>query len=210
MDKDVSINPRLRITPQEYLDLERKAEVKSEYMDGEMFAMSGASREHARIVLNIASHLNSEFQGRPCEVYASELRTKITQTGSYTYPDVVAVCGGAVFEDDYFDTLINPQLIVEVLSDSTESYDRGRKFAHYRTVESLLQYVLVSQTECRVECFKRQSDDANWLYTEAARLEESVELSSVATRISLAQIYQNIDFEAARVRPKRNPQPTAS
>jgi Uma2 family endonuclease len=202
MEKDVSINPKLRITSQQYLDLERKAEVKSEYIDGEMFAMSGASREHARIVLNIASHLNSEFHGRPCEVYASELRTKVSQTGSYTYPDVVAVCGAAMFEDDHFDTLINPQVIMEVLSDSTESYDRGRKFAQYRTIESLRQYVLVSQIECRVECFNRQAD-GNWLYSEIADVEGSVELSAVATRIPLAQIYQKVDFDAVRARQKR-------
>jgi Uma2 family endonuclease len=200
MEKDVSTNPKKRITPQEYLEFERDAEVKSEYIDGEVFLRSGVSREHARIVLNIAAYLHAKFEGRSCEVYASELRTKVSQTGSYAYPDVVALCGEVRFEDEQLDTLVNPQLIVEVLSDSTESYDRGKKFAHYRTIDSLREYVLVSQTECRVERFSRQ-DDATWLYGENTDPNGAIELASVACRIPLARIYQRVDFEGAHQDP---------
>jgi Uma2 family endonuclease len=150
MEDHVSTQPKVRITPQEYLALERKAEIKSEYFDGEMFAMSGATREHTKIVVNLITELNNQFADRPCEVYALDLRTKVSPTGLYTYPDIAAICGEPEFEDAHMDTLTNPQLIIEVLSDSTESYDRGRKFAHYRTIDSLLEYVLVSQTECRI------------------------------------------------------------
>src|SRR5436190_16681809 len=158
MEHEVSTQPKTRITPQEYLELERKAATKSEYLDGEMFAMSGVLREHSIIVINITSELNSQFVERPCEVHGPDMRVKVSATGLYTYPDVAAVCGEPAFEDAHVDTLTNPQLIIEVLSDSTESYDRGKKFAHYRTIDSLREYVLVSQTECRIERFLRQDD----------------------------------------------------
>jgi Uma2 family endonuclease len=197
MEREVSTQPKPRITPQEYLELERKAETRSEYFDGEVFAMSGARREHTKIVVNLATELNNQFMDRPCEVYAIDMRTKVSATGLYTYPDIVAVCDEPRFEDDHFDTLTNPQLIIEVLSDSTESYDRGKKFAHYRTVESLREYVLVSQTECRIERFTRQ-DDGNWLYTETTDPGGSIELASVACRLFLSRVYHKIDFERAK------------
>jgi len=204
MEREVSTQPKVRITPEEYLALERRAEIRSEYFEGEMFAMSGVTREHARIVLNIATELNNQFADRPCEVYAVDLRTKVSPTGLYTYPDVVAVCGEPEFEDPMCDTLVNPQLIIEVLSDSTESYDRGKKFAHYRTIGSLREYVLVSQTECRIERFSRQ-DDGNWLYTENTDSEGSMELTSVACRLSLARVYHKVDFERAERQQSESP-----
>jgi Uma2 family endonuclease len=209
MEREVSTNPRPRITPQEYLELERKAEIKSEYIDGEMFAMSGVTREHNRIVINIATNLNMQFEGRPCEVYASDLRTKVSHTGSYVYPDVIALCGEPQFEDEHFDTLLNPQLIIEVLSESTESYDRGKKFAHYRTIDSLQEYILVSQMECRVERFSNQ-EDGSWRYSENTDLMGSIEFTSVACRLSLASIYERVDFEKARARQRDSTRPTAS
>ena len=193
MENEVSTHPKVRITPQEYLELERKAEIKSEYVDGEMFAMSGATREHTLIVTNITVELGNQFVDRPCELYPLDLRTKVSSTGLYTYPDISAVCGEPKFEDDHFDTLVNPNLIIEVLSATTESYDRGKKFAHYRTIDSLKEYVLVSQTECRIERFSRQTD-SNWLYTETTDPEGSIELTSVACRLSLSRVYQKVDF----------------
>ena len=195
----MSTQPKGHITPQEYLALERKAEIKSEYFDGQMFAMSGATREHTKIAGNITTELNIQFMDRPCEVYALDMRTKVSPTGLYTYPDITAVCGEPEFEDANFDTLINPDLIIEVLSDSTESYDRGKKFAHYRTIETLREYVLVSQTECLIERFTRQ-DDGNWLYAENSDPNGSVELTSVACRLSLSRVYHKIDFERAKAR----------
>ena len=197
MEREVSTQPKVRITPEEYLVLERKAEIKSEYLDGEMFAMSGVSREHSTIVINIASELRTQFMGRPCEVHGPDMRVRVSPTGLYTYPDVLAVCGEPEFEDAYRDTLINPQLIIEVLSRSTESYDRGKKFAHYRGIPLLREYILVSQTECRVEKFARQ-DEGNWLYAESVNPESSIELTSVACRLFLSRVYDKVDFERAR------------
>ena len=182
--------------------MERKAEIRSEYFNGEMFAMSGASREHAKIVANLTAELINQFRGRPCEVYPIDLRTKVSATGLYTYPDIAAVCGEPKFEDEHFDTLINPNLIIEVLSDSTELYDRGKKFAHYRTINSLREYVLVSQTECRIERFTRQ-DDGNWLYAENTDPVGSIELTSVTCRLSLSLVYNKVDFERADRRQRR-------
>ena len=192
MENEVSTQPRTSMTPLEYLERERKAEIRSEFLDGEMFAMSGVSREHSTIVVNIITELNTQFADRPCEVHGPNMRVKVSPPGLYTYPDVVAVCGEPQFEDSVLDTLINPNLIIEVLSDSTESYDRGRKFAHYRTISSLREYVLVSQHECRLERFAKQ-DDGNWLYSECTDPHGSIELSSVSCRLSATRVYHKVD-----------------
>lgn len=179
------------LTPQEYLALEREAEVKSEYFNGEMFAMSGASRKHNLIVTNIVRELSQQMRGRPCEVYSSDMRVKVSATGLYTYPDVVAVCGGPKFEDAHVDTLLNPTLLVEVLSASTASYDRGQKFGHYRGVESLSEYVLVSQDECKVEHYAKQSD-RQWLQTVVQSPEARIELASIQGVLRLREIYDKV------------------
>jgi Uma2 family endonuclease len=133
------------ITAAEYLEIERKAEIKSEYIAGRTYAMSGASRQHNLITANTLSEIHPQLRGRNCEAFVSDMRVKVSPTGMYTYPDDVAVCGEARFEDSHMDTLLNPTVIVEVLSGSTEAYDRGEKFAHYRRLESLREYVLVAQ-----------------------------------------------------------------
>ena len=199
MEHEVTTQPNSRITPEEYLALERNAEIKSEYFDGEMFAMSGATREHTQIAANITAQFDNQFMDRPCEVYPLEMRTKVAATGLYTYPDLAVVCGEPRFEDAYMDTLVNPDLIIEILSRSTESYDRGKKFAHYRNVDSLREYVLVAQTECRIERFCRQ-DDGNWLYSENTDPDGSIELTSVACRLSLSRVYHKVDFERAKAK----------
>src|SRR5437667_7846427 len=142
----MSSERKTHLSPEEYLALERKAPVRSEYLDGDMVAMSGGSREHNLIVTNIVRELSNQLKGRPCEVYPSNMRVKVSATGLYTYPDVV-VCGKPQFEDANVDTLTNPTLIAEVLSDSTEAYDREAKFGHYRKIDSLLEYLLVSQEQ---------------------------------------------------------------
>ncbi len=179
------------LTPQEYLAVEREAEIKSEYFNGEMYAMSGASRKHNLITLNIAAGLLQQMRGRPCEVYSSDMRVKVSATGLYTYPDVVAVCGEPKFEDTHIDTLLNPTLLVEVLSASTASYDRGQKFGHYRWVESLAEYVLVSQDECKVEHFAKQSD-RQWLQTVVQSPEAQIELASIQSVLRLREIYDKV------------------
>lgn len=190
----MSSQPKARITPEEYLELERKSEIRSEYLDGEMFAMTGARRNHILITLNLSAELGTQLFDRPCEIYPTEMRTKVSPTGLYTYPDMAVVCGEPVFEDDHFDTLLNPQVIIEVLSDSTESYDRGKKFAHYRAIDSLSEYLLVSQAECRIEKFVRQKS-GDWLYSESTDPNGSIELESIACRLSLSRVYHKVNFD---------------
>jgi Uma2 family endonuclease len=204
MDSEVSTQPKGRITAGEYLELERNAEFRSEYLDGEMFAMSGASQEHNTIEVNILTEFNVQLGDRPCKVFGANMRTKVSPTGLYTYPDITIVCGEPQFEDDHLDTLLNPQAIIEVLSDSTESYDRGKKFAHYRQMASLQEYVLVSQYEPRVERFER-SDDGSWRYSESVDPDGTVALTSVACRLPTQSIYRKVDFERARLRREKRP-----
>ncbi len=165
--------------------------MKSEYYAGEIFALSGASRQHNRIVSNLVIGLGIQIKERPCNVYSSDLRVRVDKTGLYTYPDVVVTCGDEIFSDDHNDILINPMVIVEVLSDSTEAYDRGERFKHYQQVESLIEYVLVAQDSCRVEQYIRQ-DNRTWLYSEAHNLEDIIKIQSIECQISLRDIYDKV------------------
>lgn len=162
--------PKARFTPQQYLALERAAETKSEFFNGEIFAMAGASREHNLIATNVVRELSAQLKGRPCETYPGDMRVKVSETGLYTYPDVVVVCGEPRFEDEHGDTLLNPTLVVEVLSPSTEAYDRGEKSSHYRRLASLAEYVLIAQDRCHVERYARRPDGL-WLLAEARGLD---------------------------------------
>jgi Uma2 family endonuclease len=180
-------------SPQEYLARERKAEYKSEYLRGEIFAMSGVSREHNLIAGNVFGEIRRQFRGRACEVYMSDVRVKVEDSGLYTYPDVVAVCEEPQFEDDEVDTLLNPTLIVEVLSKSTEGYDRGAKFEHYRKLTSLREYVLIAQDKPHVEHFIRQ-EGGMWLLWETGDLEVVVRLPAVKAELTVAEIYEKVVF----------------
>ena len=191
----MSLQTRPHYTLQEYLDFERSSQQKHEYLNGEVFAMGGASERYNLIVGNIFATLHAQLRGQPCKVYSSDMRVKINTTGLYTYPDVVALCGDARFDDDQRDTLINPNIIIEVLSKSTEGYDRGEKFAHYRRIESLTEYVLISQDKCRVEHYVRQPDN-QWLMSEASQMEESFQLPSINCSLLLADIYDKVDLVA--------------
>lgn len=183
-------NPKPWISPEQYLNLERRAETKSEYLNGETFAMTGASRRHNRIALNLAIALDSQLKSKGCEVYVSDMRVKIPVGDFYVYPDVTVACGAPRFEDSEVDTLLNPVIIIEILSKSTEDYDRGTKFVHYRTLPSLAEYLLVSQEERRVEHLVRQA--SGWLLTEFTHLEDVVELPSVGARMALSEIYDRV------------------
>ena len=187
----MSSQPKTYLTPEEYLAIERRNEYRSEYLDGEMVAMTGASREHNLIALNIAGEIHRQLRGRPCETYVSDMRVRIPITRTYTYPDVSVVCGEPLFEDDYIDTLLNPTALVEVLSESTERYDRGRKFGFYRTIESLAEYVLVAQDECRVEQYAKQRD-GRWLLTDHRSPEDVVELASIQCTLKLSDVYEKV------------------
>ena len=182
------------LTPQQYLTRERKADFKSQYFEGEIFAMAGASREHNLIVGNLVRELGNELKNRLCEVYPSDMRVKVSPTGLYTYPDAIVICDEPELEDEHGDTLINPTVLFEVLSDSTESYDRGSKFRQYREIASLREYVMIAQDRVSIECYVRQPDQ-KWLLHETQTLDESVQFVSIDVTVTAAEIYRNIRFE---------------
>ena len=187
----MSSQPTSYLTPDEYLAIERRAAYKSEYIDGAIVAMTGASRRHNLIAFNLAREIGRQLKGRPCEGYASDMRVRVPSTRLYTYPDVVVVCGEPQFEDEHVDTLLNPTLIIEVLSESTELYDRGKKFGFYRTVESLTEYLLVAQDECRVEQYVKQPD-GRWLLSDYRSPGDVVELASVGCKLALSEVYDKV------------------
>ena len=188
-----SVAHRLEFTSTEYLAIERKAELKSELIHGVMYAMSGASREHNLIAVNVAAAVHAHLVGRPCEVYSHNMRVKISDTGAYVYPDVVVACGDVQFEDAEVDTLLNPVLAVEVLSPSTEAFDRGAKFSHYRRLPSLQEYVLIAQDRLSVQRFVRQGDV--WVWSEVDEMAGALELSSIACALPLSAVYAKVSFE---------------
>jgi Uma2 family endonuclease len=188
----MSSQAKQHYTAEEYLTLERQAAYKSEYYAGEIFAMAGVSRWHNLIVANVIGELRAQLKGRPCTTYPSDLRVKISPTGLYTYPDVTVFCGDAQFEDTQQDTLVNPTLIVEVLSDSTEAYDRGGKFAHYRKLPSLQEYVLIAQTKPHVEHYVRQPDN-RWLLADADSMQQTLHLPSIDCHLALSEVYDKVE-----------------
>jgi Uma2 family endonuclease len=189
----MSTASKRQISPQEYLELERKAEFRSEYYRGEMFTMSGGSPRHSLIKVNLGSELIHQLKGCPYVAYGSDLRIRVSATELYTYPDASVVCGKLEFDDERGDTILNPDLIAEVLSDSTEAYDRGRKFDHYRRLESLREYLLVSQDEPKLEQFSR-NDDGTWTLSVFDKMNEEVVLASLGITLSVAEIYDKVDF----------------
>ena len=183
---------KIRFTPQEYLALERKSETRNEYYNGEIVAMAGASREHNLTVANLLRDIGNQLEDRPCESYPSDMRVFIEATGLYTYPDVSVVCGEPRFQDREVDTLLNPTVIVEVLSPSTEAYDRGDKFRHYRRIDSLREFVLISQDRMMVERYTRQGKD--WVLSEMTDPDQVLKLESIGCQIPLDRIYAKIKF----------------
>jgi Uma2 family endonuclease len=187
----MATDPKQRLTIQEYLAHERQAETKSDYLDGEMFAMSGASREHNLVSLRIASSLDTQLAEGNCEVYAHDMRVR-TPYDLLTYPDVVAVCGERWFDDgSEVDTLLNPILIAEVLSPSTEAYDRLTKLEHYRNTPSVAEILLVAQDRPRVEHWVRQGD-GRWVVEDIQDLEATVELPSIGCVLKLKKVYRGV------------------
>lgn len=181
------------VTPEEYLAKERVAESRSEYRAGEIVAMSGASRSHNLVVVNVVSSLHQQLRSRPCEVFATDMRVKVSAAGLYAYPDIAVACGEIKFDDAQKDTLTNPILLIEVLSQSTEAYDRGMKFEQYRKLESLREYVLISQEKPHVEVFTRQ-EDGHWLFAEAEGIQDSIELQSIGCRLELSDTYEKTEL----------------
>jgi len=200
----MSTQPKTFISPEQYLEIERKAEFKSEYYNGEMFPMdraglgttdmAGAREAHGDIIWNLSGELRNQLREGPCRGHSNDMRVRVSATGLYTYPDIVIVCGERQYLDDRRDTLLNPTVIIEVLSRSTEAYDRGRKFEHYQSVTSLQHYVLVSSERMRVDLYTRQPD-STWILTAGNKPDESLALSAVGCTIKLSELYGGIEFD---------------
>ena len=190
----MSSQAKVNYTPEEYLALERQATDKSEYFSGEIFAMTGASRRHNLAAGNVFAALHIQLRKRPCEIYPSDMRVKVSPTGLYTYPDVVIVCGEPLFDDGQKDTLVNPTVLVEVLSKSTASYDRGEKFEHYRKLKSLAEYLVIAQNKYHVEHYIRQPDN-QWLLSETDEIQKTVHLPSIECYLAVADIYDKVEID---------------
>lgn len=185
--------PVPRISPDEYLRREREAPERSEYVNGEIYSMGGASRAHNLVAGNCFAELRARLGSRSCETYVSDMRVRVSETGLYTYPDLVVACEPPRWDDSHFDTLPNPILILEVLSECTERYDRGEKFAHYRRLPSLREYLLVAQDRYRVEHFAR--DGESWVLTEFSGLGAEVPLPALQCTLPLSVIYERVTVD---------------
>jgi Uma2 family endonuclease len=191
--REMATVPKHFITPEEYLIRERKAEFRSEYFRGEMFAMAGASANHNLIVGNCIQTLGQQLKKKPCRVYPSDLKLRIEATGLYTYPDLSVVCGELQLESDAGDVLLNPVVLVEVLSDSTEAYDRGKKFEHYRTIPSLMHYVLIAQDRHAIDCFSRHSNGI-WFLSTCYGLDGKLTLDAIDSELLASEVYDKVVF----------------
>lgn len=185
--------PARRLSEAEYLEIERNAEFKSEFFDGEMFAMAGRTRAHSLITANLNRELGNRLKGRPCVVFESNLRIKVEATGLFSYSDASVVCGPQLVLPGTDDVLLNPSLLAEVLSPTTEGYDRGAKFENYRRIPSLMEYLLVSQLRPHIELFVRR--DNQWSLQEASGMEASIHLPVLNITLSLAEVFANVEFK---------------
>jgi Uma2 family endonuclease len=192
----MSAVPKKKYTEAEYLAIEREAEYKSEFYNGEIFAMAGATYDHNRVKDNLASALNRQLTGGPCYALTSDMKVKVKATGLFAYPDIVVMCDPPEFLDETKTVLLNPAVVVEVLSPSTEKYDRGTKFRHYQRVSSLREIVLVAQDEPVCERFVRQAD-GTWNLATATHLEEDLIFVTIPARVRLSEIYAGITFPEA-------------
>lgn len=187
----MSAVPKTLMSNEEYLSFERSSEFRHEFYRGEIFQMSGASREHNLIVTNSVTSINSQLRGKDCEIYSNDMRVHTSITGLYTYPDVVVVCGEPEFSDAEFDTLLNPIVLIEVLSLSTADYDRGKKFWHYQSIESLREYLLVAQDEIKIEHLIKLPN-GRWDVREYLSIESEIELQSIGIWLKTAEIYEKV------------------
>ena len=188
----MAINPQINMTPAEYLAFERaQTDARHEYLNGKITMMAGASLAHNRIVSNLVATLHAQMRGRPCDVFSGDLRVHILATGLYTYPDIAALCGEPQLEDDASDILLNPAVIMEVLSPSTEAYDRGSKFDHYRSLDSLQTYVLLAQDRYQMEIFHRQ-EQGDWLLSVVKEPKAHVSFPAIGCELTLADVYERV------------------
>ncbi len=187
----MSTQPNIYLSPEEYLALERQAEFKSEYFNGVVYAMSGASLNHNKIVANVIAELVQQLRGRPCSALPSDIKVRMPDSRKFFYPDISVVCGEPQFHDERTDVILNPILLIEVLSESTEGFDRGGKFQAYQRLESLQEYILLSQNKPVIEQYVRQSE-AVWKYTAVIGLESSLSLPSIECTLNLSNVYDKV------------------
>lgn len=190
----MTAQPRHYITEEAYLEQERRSITKSEYYDGHVYAMTGAKESHNLIAGNLIASLHGQLRQKPCRVYPSDMRVKVLSTGLNTYPDVVIVCGQPQFFDEKRDTLTNPTVIIEILSPSTERYDRGVKFRHYRTIETLRDYLLIAQDRHSIEHYTRH-ENGQWLLEDASGTDASVTIASIACMLLIKDVYEKVELE---------------
>jgi Uma2 family endonuclease len=188
----VASNPITKVTAEEYLALDRAAEFRSEFIDGEIIAMSGGSQRHSKLQINLALEVETALRGTPCQAFSADLRVRVS-TRMYAYPDLTVVCGDLMLADGRQDILLNPKIIFEVLSPSTEYYDRGVKFRRYREVESLTDYILVDQDQARIEQFTR-GDAHTWTFRDYQDASETLLIESIGVSLPIARIYERIEF----------------
>jgi Uma2 family endonuclease len=193
----MSAAPQPHLSFDDWLAIERTTvDQRSEYVAGEVFAMAGGTEEHNLIVANVVRELGNQFKDRPCRVYPSDMKVHIASAEVGTYPDVMVICGERAFYDSRRDVVTNPTLIVEVLSDSSEAYDRGDKFRHYRSLESLQVYLLLSQDQMQAELFLRQPDET-WRLSSYEDAADSIPLSLIEAELSLAEIYDKVELQGS-------------
>ncbi len=208
----MTAQPKQYITEQVYLAFERSSTRKHEYFDGEIVAMSGGTVAHNLISGNMFASLHTQLRGAGCRAFTSDLRLKVMATGLHTYPDVTVVCGHFQFVDESRDTLMNPVVIIEVLSPSTERYDRGMKFQNYRTIATLQEYILIAQDKPQIEHYVRQAS-GRWIFEEAQEVTELITLPSIHCRLAMSDVYDGVDFQQEPTRipsdiPPDDSQPT--
>lgn len=182
-------------TPEEYFAFEQSHDQRYELLDGMIRLMSGASAIHNEIVMNTSASLHGQLRKRPCKVYVTDMRVKLSGQRSYVYPDVVVVCGNPILADNRFDTLLNPTLLIEVLSPSTEAYDRGKKAEHFRTMETLQEYLLIAQERTHMEHYRRV--DGSWVVEDVNDADAIITLQSIECSLALADVYEKVDFSQA-------------
>lgn len=181
------------LTPEEYLAAEAVSEIKHDYYQGEIFAFAGATVNHNQIVSNLSAALHGAFQNRNCRVFSNDMRLWINSQNLFTYPDIVAICGKLEFYENRNDTITNPHLIAEVLSESTQDYDRGQKFMFYRAIESLREYLVIDQYSIHVEHYSKGKDN-HWVLTDYNNLEDTISIPAIDFSISLTDIYDKVEF----------------
>jgi Uma2 family endonuclease len=186
--------PKRRLATREYLEHEREGQTRSEYSRGELISMASEGHAHTQIKDNLAAGAKVQLKGGPCRVITRNMRVRVAETDFYAYPDVIFISGEATFEDSHCDTLLNPRAIVEVLSGSTEQFDRGKKFAHYREIPSLQEYVLISQDRPLIERYVRQPDET-WVLRIFNDMSQAFEFASITATIPLSEIYRDVMFE---------------